>query len=285
MSSLLLIIQQPLVLGLLVSLFIGALSGMLGSLSYLRKEAMIGDVASHAALPGLAGAFLLFESKATLALMSGAFISCILFVFFVAWLKQDTRLKSDTRLSLGLSLSFGLGILLLSITQNNAESAQAGLRTYLFGMIAAAVPMDLLFYTLLFGLSTIILAVFWKAIKHRLFDPVHASLAGRASKGIDYLITILLILAVVCGIQAVGVVLMVSMLIAPAAAARPFSRSLFQMVSFSALFGAVFGMAGTLISYHFNFPSGASIVIIASTVAILVHWFRGEKHLAYAGEV
>jgi len=261
---------------------LGAVTGMLGSFAVLRKQSLLGDAISHAALPGIAIAFLITGAKETNILLLGALISGLIGTFWIRGIITKTHLKSDTALGLILSLFFGFGMLLLTFIQKQPNANQAGLDKYLFGQAATLVEYDVWMMTVVTGICLVILLLFWKEFKILLFDADYTKTLGFNTKTIDILITSFIVLAIVLGLQTVGVVLMSAMLLAPAAAARQWTNSLATMVFLSALFGAFSGVFGTAISAsQNNLSTGPVIVIVAALFVIISFIFSPGRGLLF----
>lgn len=249
---------------------LGGVTGMLGSFAVLRKQSLLGDAISHAALPGIAIAFLITGTKDSNILLLGALISGLLGTFWIRGIIKKTHLKPDTALGLILSLFFGFGILLLTFIQKQPNANQAGLDKYLFGQAATLVESDVWMMTIVTGLCLLVLLLFWKEFKILLFDADYTKTLGFNTKVIDILITSFIVLAIVLGLQTVGVVLMSAMLLAPAAAARQWTNSLSIMVFLAAIFGAFSGVFGTAISASQNNLSTGPVIVIVASVFVLV---------------
>lgn len=261
---------------------LGAVCGMLGSFAVLRKQSLLGDAISHAALPGIAIAFLITGAKESNVLLIGALISGLIGTFWIRGITKKTYLKSDTALGLILSLFFGFGMLLLTFIQKQPNANQAGLDKYLFGQAATLVESDVWLMAIVTGLCVIILLLFWKEFKILLFDVDYTKTLGFNTKTIDILITSFIVLAIVLGLQTVGVVLMSAMLLAPAAAARQWTNSLGIMVILAALFGAFSGVIGTAISAsQNNLSTGPVIVIIAAVFVFISFIFSPGRGLLF----
>ena len=184
---------------------LGAVTGMLGSFAVLRKESLLGDAISHAALPGIAIAFLITGIKDGNVLLIGALISGLIGTFWIRGIVAKTHLKSDTALGLILSLFFGFGMLLLTFIQKQPDANQAGLDKYLFGQAATLVESDVWMMTISTGVCLFILMLFWKEFKLLLFDKDYTETLGFNTQLIDILITTFIVLAIVLGLQTVGV--------------------------------------------------------------------------------
>ena len=261
---------------------LGAVTGMLGSFAVLRKQSLLGDAISHAALPGIALAFLITGSKDTNVLLIGALISGLIGTFWIRGITSKTHLKSDTALGLILSLFFGFGMLLLTFIQKQPNANQAGLDKYLFGQAATLVESDVWLMVIVTALCLIVLLLFWKEFKILLFDKDYAHTLGFNTKIIDVLITSFIVVAIVLGLQTVGVVLMSAMLLAPAAAARQWTNSLGLMVVLAAILGASAGVIGTGISAtQNNLSTGPVIVLVASVFVLFSFIFSPKRGLFF----
>lgn len=252
------------------SVLLTASSAIVGSFTFLNKRALVGDAIAHAVLPGICLGFLLSGTKNPLVLIIGAFITGWLSLVVVDYIVRKTRIKEDTAIGLVLSVFFGLGIVLLTAIQKSGNAAQSGLDHFLFGKAAALVGADL--YA--FGVVAIVLlaAVFllFKEFTLLAFDKEFAKSIGLPVRTIELVLTSLIVLAVVIGIQAVGVVLMAAILITPAAAARFWTNRIRVMFLLASVFGAFSGLAGAYISYVApSMPTGPWIVIVISVIAFI----------------
>ena len=265
------------------SLILGLVSGALGTFAVLRKESLLGDAISHAALPGIAIAFLLFKTKHTLVLVLGATVAGWLGTILLLVVIYNTTLKRDAILGIVLSVFFGFGLVLLSVIQRLPIENKAGLTTYLFGNASTLLGSDVWVMTCLGVLVLIILYYFWKEFKVMTFDRDFSLAMGLPIKRLDVLLTTLIVIAIVIGLQMVGVVLMSAMLIAPAAAARQWTDRLSVMVSLSGLIGAFSGMIGAVTSsFVSKLPTGPTIVLVVSLVAFLSLLFSPNRGLVAA---
>ncbi|RMB56451.1 metal ABC transporter permease [Dokdonia sinensis] len=248
---------------------LGAICGMLGSFAVLRKQSLLGDAISHAALPGIAIAFLITGTKDTNVLLLGALVSGLIGTFWIRGMITKTHLKSDTALGLVLSLFFGFGMLLLTYIQKQPNANQAGLDKYLFGQAATLVESDVWLMAIVTSVCLVVLLLFWKEFKILLFDADYTKTLGFNTRFIDVLITFFIVLAIVLGLQTVGVVLMSAMLLAPAAAARQWTNKLSVMIVLAAIFGAFSGVFGTAISASQNNLSTGPVIVLVAGVFVL----------------
>ncbi len=248
---------------------LGALSGAVGCFAVLRRESLLGDALSHAALPGVAIGFLL-AGRQLGALLVGAGIASWLGLRLVAAILRTTRIKQDAALGIVLVSFFAAGIALLTYIQSLPEASQAGLDSFIFGQAAAIIESDI---ALLGGVGlavTLVLALLWKEFKLITFDADFASAGGLRGGLIDALLSTLIVVTIVLGLQLAGVILMVGMLIAPAIAARQWTHSLEQMVVLAAALGAFAGGSGAVISaLDSDIPTGPMIIVVAFALVAL----------------
>lgn len=249
---------------------LGIVSGALGAFAVLRKQSLLGDAISHAALPGIALAFLLTGSKAPLVLILGAVVAGWVGTLLVMGIVNASRVKNDSALGIVLSVFFGFGLVLLTFIQRLPNATQAGLDKFLFGQAATLLERDVITMAILGALALVTMLVFWKEFKLLSFDPEFGASLGFPMRAIDVLMITLLVIAIVLGLQTVGVVLMSAMVVAPAAAARQWTDRLGVMVGLSALFGALAGVSGALISsMTTRLPTGPTIVLCISAIVLV----------------
>ncbi len=261
---------------------LGGISGMLGSFAVLRKESLLGDAISHAALPGIALAFIITGAKDSGVLLLGALVAGLVGTYWIRGITSKTHLKSDTALGLILSIFFGFGMLLLTFIQKQPNANQAGLDKYLFGQAATLVESDVKLMVIVTGISLVVLFLFWKEFKILLFDGDYTKTLGFNTKFIDLLVTFLIVLAIVLGLQTVGVILMSAILLAPAAAARQWTNKLSTMVLLAGLFGLLSGVFGTAISAsQDNLATGPVIVLVASVFVLFSLIFSPGRGLLF----
>lgn len=261
---------------------LGAICGMLGCFAVLRKQSLLGDAISHAALPGIALAFLITGAKDTGVLLLGALASGLVGTFWIRAIITKTHLKTDTAMGLILSTFFGFGMLLLTYIQKLPNANQAGLDKYLFGQAATLVESDVKILIIVTAISLFVLFLFWKEFKILLFDAEYSKTLGFNTKFIDILITFLIVMAIVLGLQTVGVVLMSAILLAPAAAARQWTNNLSTMLILAAIIGAFSGVFGTAISAsQNNLATGPVIVLVAGSFVLFSFIFSPNRGLLF----
>jgi manganese/zinc/iron transport system permease protein len=261
---------------------LGIVSGALGSFAVLRRESLLGDAISHAALPGIALAFLLTGSKAPFVLVLGAALAGWLGTLIVMSIVNNTRIKDDAALGIVLSVFFGFGQVLLTFIQDRPNAAQAGLDKFLFGQAAALLAQDVITMAVLGTVSLTLMALFWKEFKLISFDPEYGASLGFPIRSLEIVLTTLLVIAIVIGLQTVGVVLMSAMVVAPAAAARQWTNRLGTMVAVSAVFGALAGVSGAVISSSTShIPTGPTIVLCISAIVVISLLFAPNRGLIW----
>ncbi|MEK3825188.1 MULTISPECIES: metal ABC transporter permease [Paenibacillus] len=251
---------------LLGCLLLGFSSGIIGSFTFLRRQSLMGDTLAHAALPGICIAFMLTETKSIGLFLFGALIAGIVATFGISWITRFSRIKQDAAMGIVLTVFFGIGVVMLTRIQHSASGSQSGLDKYLFGQAASMVLTDVY---VMGGVSLVLLIaclVWFKEFKLVSFDPGFARGMGLPVGVLEQFILLLTVIAVVAGIQAVGVVLVAALLVTPAAAARCWTNSLALMVLLAGLFGALSGAVGTLLSTLVpNLPTGP-VTVLAATV-------------------
>lgn len=261
---------------------LGVTSGVLGSFAVLRRQSLMGDALSHAALPGVALAFLI-AGRDLSVLLIGAGIAGWLGAHFITLITGTTRIKEDTAMGIVLAAWFAFGIALLAYIQARPDASQAGLDKFILGQAAAIVRRDVELVAVVGALSFGIIALFWKEFKLITFNPDFAAANGFPIRWLDAVLSTLIVVAIVLGLQLAGVILMVGMLIAPAVAARQWTHKLGHMVVLSAVFGAFAGATGAIISaIDVNLPTGPLIIIVAFCVVFVSICFAPERGLLWS---
>ncbi|MEM9325573.1 MAG: iron chelate uptake ABC transporter family permease subunit [Bacteroidota bacterium] len=253
-------------------------SALVGCFTFLRKKSLVGDVVSHAVLPGICLSFLLTGYKNPLIIVAGAFFTGWLSIAALDYVVRHSKIKEDTATGLSLSVFFGLGILLLTFIQHSGNAQQTGLDAFLFGKAAALVGQDLIVFGILAVITLLMVLAFFKEFQIIAFDQQFATSMGLPVKSIEMILTSVTVLAVVAGIQAVGVVLMAAMLITPAATAKFWTDRLQVMLLLAAIFGAFSGITGAFISYAAPaMPTGPWMVMVLSFLALISFFFAPQK--------
>lgn len=260
---------------------LGVVSGVLGCFAVLRQQSLMGDALSHAALPGVAIAFLIAGRELGILLI-GAGVASWIGVQFIQAVTSTTRLKQDAAMGIVLAGWFAAGIALLAYIQNRPDASQSGLDTFIFGQAAAIVERDVELIAAVGVVSLVILGLFWKEFKLITFDPDFARANGFRTRFLNGLLSTLIVVAIVLGLQLAGVILMVGMLIAPGIAARQWTNKLGQMIMLSAVLGAFAGGTGAIISaVDTGIPTGPMIIVVAFVLVVVSIGFAPGRGLIW----
>lgn len=264
------------------SAVLGVVSGVLGCFAVLRRQGLMGDALSHAALPGVCLAFMLTGSKASYTLMLGAAVAGWIGMVLILQIVRRTRIDPASALGIILTVFFGVGVVLLTVIQKGNDANQAGLDKFLFGQAAALVQSQVTTMVALGSLALAIVALLFKEFKLLAFDAEFAGTLGVRTHALGTLLTGLLVLAIVIGLNTVGVILMSAMLVAPASAARQWTNTLSRMILYAALIGAGAGLAGSLLSVSQpDLPTGPTIVICLGVAFVLSLLFGSARGLVW----
>lgn len=284
MNELLLQFQDPNTQWVLFgTLLLGLSSGVLGSFALLRKQSLIGDSMAHAALPGVCIAFLLYGGKSLFWFILGAAIAGFISTWLIHIIVKKSRIKEDSAIGIVLSVFFGFGIVLLTYIQNESTGNKSGLDDFIFGQAASLIKSDVILISTISVVLLFLTTLFYKEFKLITFDPSFAKGIGLPVKWFDSILMIMIVLAVVIGLQTVGVVLMAAMLITPAIAARYWTNRLSFMIIIAGFIGAFSGVIGTLISTTTKgLPTGPLIIVTATSIFIFSLIFGPKKGLLQA---
>lgn len=227
---------------------LGATAGAIGTFAVLRRRALVGDMLSHAALPGICVAFVIMQNRNLLGLSLGALASGLLAVGAVTVITQWTRTKEDAAIGIALSVFFGAGIVLLSIVQRNTSGNQAGLDKFLFGETAGMRMSDIQLLTATALFALVIVIALYKEFQLLSFDVDFATAQGWPTLALDLVMMGTLAVVTVVGLPIVGVILMAAMIILPGAGARFWTNHLGRTLVLAALAGAAAGTIGTFLA-------------------------------------
>lgn len=262
------------------SAILGLVSGMVGSFAVLKKQGLLGDAVSHASLPGIAIMFLVLQTKSTELFMLGALIAGLLATGLIMAISNYTRIKIDSAMALILSVFFGVGLVLLTYIQKIPNANQAGLETFIFGQASTLIKRDLYLISAVGLLLLTLMVIFWKEFKIVSFDAEFSDSIGISSKKVSFLLSFMIVLSIIIGLQTVGVILMSAMLVAPGVAARQWTNKLSIMLILAGVFGAFSGLVGTFFSSLIGkMPTGPSIVIVMSFILLMSLLFPPNRGL------
>lgn len=269
---------------LLGTMLLGICAGVVGAFMVLRKRALVGDVIGHSALPGIGLAFLVMEwwkpgsGRFVPGLMVGALLTGLLGAISALKMERSRRIRPDAALALVLSLFYGAGIVLFSVIQRVPTGNMAGLKDYLAGKPGSLMMADVLTFG---GVSIVLLgiiAVFFKELLLTCFDSEYATAGGWPVRALDSLLILLVAAVTVLGMQSVGLILVVSLLLTPASAARFWSDDIRRVVILSGLFGGISAAVGALISAGWSHLGAGAMIVLAGVALFVVSLVFGPKH-------
>ncbi len=254
---------------------LGLVSGLVGTFVLLRKRALLSDAISHATLPGIAIAFLVTlalggNARSLSVLLTGAAASGALGALAILSITRFTRIKEDAALGVVLSVFFGLGVALMTVVQSVGAGEAAGLNGLIYGKTASMLAADARLIALVAVVMSAVAALLYKELKLLCFDTAYASTRGYPVQWLDVALTTMVVIVTVIGLQAVGLILMIALLVIPPAAARFWTDRLSTTVLLAAAIGAGSGWLGAVVSALApRMPSGAIIVLVAGAVFLL----------------
>ena len=267
---------------LLGTALLGLASGIAGTFAVLRKESLIGDGLSHAALPGVVIAFLLTGIKDIEVLIAGAALSSITAAWLITITVENSKIKFDGALATILSAFFGLGMVLLTYVQSLNNAGQAGLSKFIFGQAATILARDVYITSAAALIIIVLTALFWKELKLISFDVEYAKTLQIPVTFTLILYRSLLIMTIIIGIQSVGAILISSLLIAPAVGARQWTNKLGTMCILAGFFGMISAIGGTIWSTSVpKLPTGPAIIVILSILVLLSLIFAPNRGMLW----
>ena len=254
---------------LITSVMVGISAGIIGSFIILRGMSLMGDAISHAVLPGVALSYMLGSSY-----IIGATIFGMASAALIGFVTKHSRLKNDTAIGIVFSAFFALGIILISFARSSTD-----LYHILFGNVLAVRDADIFLAAAVLVNVLIAVPLFYKQLKLTSFAPTIAKSYGWNISAINYGLMFLLTLVAVTSLQTVGTILVIAMLITPAATAYQLTDKLLVMIVLSTVFGTLSSIVGLYFSYSYNLPSGATIVMAAAVFFIVAFIFAPKKGL------
>jgi manganese/iron transport system permease protein len=251
-----------------IGLLVGILCPVVGSYLIVQRMALYGDVIAHAVLPGLSLSFFLGIDIAI-----GAFISGILGAGTISWIRSQSRVKVDAAMALTFSSFFAVGVILIAVLKNNID-----LDSFLFGDILGTTTLDIYRTASVTGLILTAVWLFYKELLFYTFDRTGAESVGLPVKVIHLGFMAATTLTIIASMQAVGVILVISLLVGPALTAYLLVKELHQMMILGAIIGAIASMGGVYISFYVkHIPSGPAIAIGSSGLFILALLFSPSQ--------
>jgi manganese/iron transport system permease protein len=252
------------ILALLAAALVGTVCAVVGTFVVLRGIAFIGDAVAHAAFPGVVAAFIL-----QVPFYLGAAIAAVGTSLAIGYVTRRGRIRADTAIGVLFAGTFAFGIFLYSTIKGYV----ADLFSFLFGYLLSTSPSDLLALFVLGGIVLGTVAVLWKELLYSTFDPLGAAASGLPVVRLEYLFLALVALTIVISLQAVGIILVVAMLVTPAATAQLLTVRFGSMMGLAVAIGVASSVAGLYLSYWLDVASGATIVLVQTAVFLTVLGF------------
>jgi manganese/zinc/iron transport system permease protein len=268
---------------------LGVAAGTVGTFALLRGRALVADAVGHAALPGVAVAALIVavaggDPRALPPLLAGAAIAGLLGVLAVQALARTRRIREDAAIAIVLSSFYAAGVALMSWLQTLPGAAQAGLSKFILGQAAAMRAEDALIGAAVAAISLLLVLVAFQRLRAVAFDIDFARVQGLRTDRTDLLLLGLIVLVCVSGLQAVGLILVVALLVLPAATARLLTHRLPRMLTIAAVTGAISGAVGAYLSaLRPEVPTGAAVVLVAASFFTLALLLAPERGLLARG--
>jgi len=251
---------------LVASVLVGIVCAVVGVFVVLRGLAFLGDALSHAAFPGVVIAYLLH-----LPFYLGAAVAAVGTSLAVGWVQRRGPVRSDTAIGVLFAGMFALGVFLFSRIPNYVGD----LFGFLFGDVLAIGPGDLISLAVLSVVVLVVIGTLRKELLFATFDPLGAAAAGLPVRWLDDLFLALVAIAIVVSLQAVGIILVVAMLVTPAATAQLLTIRFGRLIAIAALIGIAAPVLGLYLSYWADAASGATIVIVESALFVAALVWRG----------
>lgn len=253
-------------------------SSMVGSFTMLRKQSLITDVIAHSVFPGVCLGFLLTNERNLLVILLCASITGWIASLFVEWFKKHPKIAPDTASAITLSTFFGGGVMLLVYLINSpTQSVKSGISSFLYGSVIGISNQDIIIFFCIVILLISLIFLFYKELVVFSFDERFAQSIGYPISFLKILLSIITVIAIVIGIQAVGVILIASLLITPSVIARFWTHRINWLIVLACGIGVSCALIGTTISYHLEVSTGPWIVMTISTVALISFLFAPQK--------
>ena len=258
---------------------LGIVSAIIGTFAVLKKESLLGDGISHSALAGICLAFLISGKKELYILLTGALVIGFLCIFLIHYIERNSKVKLDSAIALLLSTFFGLGLVLLTYLKKVPGAKKAGLNRFIFGQASTLIAKDI-YLIIIVGLVLISLVIlFWKEIS--IFQADYAKTLGIQSNKINFLVSTMIVVNVIIGIQIAGVILMTAMFVLPSVAARQWSKKLSIVTLLAAIIGGISGAMGSIIStLDASLPTGPLIILVSGIFTLISFLFSKKGIIA-----
>ncbi len=249
---------------------LGFITGIMGCISYIKKQTLLADAVAHATLPGIALAFLIVPNASIPSLIIGGTITGLLGALLVSHLSNKLPLKKDAIIGTILAVFLGIGLVAMTCIQKTSNARQACLNKFLYGNASLMLLDDLYFIAAISAILLISIVIMLPTYKARLFDTSFAEVTAIASSRFDTLFTLLYVSIIATGIQTVGIILISSMLICPILISSNHYQSFTTQCYISGLIGGVSAALGSCLSYYFILPPGPCITLTQGSIAFIV---------------
>ena len=249
------------------ALFSGITLSLLGTFTINRSMGFMADAMAHATLPIIAVGVFFGFSISELGVPAA-----IVVALFLGYIVKNTNIGEDTSIGIIFSTFFALGFVLIKLLD-----VTINLEDLLFGQVLAVNRNDIYFLSIIFFTVIGIMTIYFKQILFYSFDPIGSEVKGLNTNFLNYLFLIVLSLSVVSSLQTVGIILVLSMLIIPAASAKLVTNTFIESIKVSIVFGIISSVTGLLFSYHLDLPTGPSMSLFASLIFLLSFIFNRSK--------
>ncbi|MBL8145837.1 MAG: metal ABC transporter permease [Anaerolineae bacterium] len=246
----------------------GIVCGVMGAYVVTRGMAFLGDAMAHAIVPGVALSYIA-TGGALGAVTLGGLGAAVFAAVFIGWLTRGRRLSEDTAIGVVFAGMLALGIAIISTTRNYSTD----LTHLLIGNVLAVTPDDVALIAFVAVTVLVIVALLYKEMLVISFDPILARVLRLPAERLRLLLLVLLAVTVVISLQTVGVAMVVSLLVTPAATARFFARRMHTLMALSALIGAAGSAFGMFITWHLRIAPSAGIVLTLTAIFLLAFLF------------
>ncbi|WP_271397423.1 metal ABC transporter permease [Salinicoccus roseus] len=253
-------------------------SGIIGTVSVIKGQSLIGDAVGHATFPGIVIAFMLVGIRDTLSLALGALILGIVAFLTIQLITEHSKITLDSALALVLSSFFGLGMALMSFVQGNPDfDGTQGLSDYIFGQAAYMLRSDVYLIIAASILSLLIFSLFYQQIKIYIFDPIYSRSIGISNPLMNFMVLAITITLIAVGLKAVGAILIVNLLIAPAVIGQLWSDRFLNVLLIAGTTGAIAAFIGTYISTAGDdIATGPAIILVLSAFVVFSMLFSSK---------
>ncbi len=258
---------------LLAAVVVSVVAAVIGTFVVLKGLAFIGDALAHASFAGVAIAFVLGAS-----IYTGAVLAAVATALGIAFISRHARISFDTAIGILFVGAFALGILIISRQSNYTVD----LFSFVFGNILGVDRGDLILISVMGLLVVGLVALFYKELLFATYDPTMAAASGVPVALVQYGLLAMLAVSTVVALKAVGIVLVVAMLVTPAATASLLVRRVPQIMLLGSVIGVIASVSGLYISYYASVASGAAIVLVATALFLVALLFAPRRGLLMA---